>query len=91
MQLLAAIFIYALNAAAAGASTDENRETECVETKAKIRKIESRMRQGYSAKQGVRSAAIDGNQRLAASFSEILGYHGRRSGTPDVSHESGNS
>ena len=54
MRLLAAIFIYALNAAAAHASTDDDRETECVETKAKIRKIESRMRQGYTAKQGVR-------------------------------------
>lgn len=54
MRLLAALFIYALNAAAANVATDEDREAECAETKAKIRKIEGRMRQGYTAKQGVR-------------------------------------
>lgn len=54
MRLLAALFIYALNAAASGAPADEDRQSECEETKAKIRKIESKMRQGYTAKQGVR-------------------------------------
>ena len=52
MRLLAALFIYALNAA--GAPADADRQSECAETKAKIRKIESKMRQGYTAKQGVR-------------------------------------
>ena len=54
MQLLAALFMFLLNAAASGAPPDDNREAECAETKAKIRKIEARMRQGYTAKQGMR-------------------------------------
>jgi hypothetical protein len=62
MRLLAALFIYALHVAASDASTDEDRNTECIETKAKIRKIESRMRQGYTAKQGVRM--VDELRRL---------------------------
>jgi hypothetical protein len=53
MQYLAALFIWALGAANGPSATEERRQ-ECAETKAKIRKIESKMRQGYTAKQGVR-------------------------------------
>jgi len=54
MRLLAALFIYFLYASSVGAPAEDEKDAECAETKAKIRKIESRMRQGYTAKQGVK-------------------------------------
>ena len=54
MRLLAALFVYLLHTAAAGAPADDEKKAECAETKSKIRKIESRMRQGYTAKQGMK-------------------------------------
>jgi hypothetical protein len=38
----------------AGHTHDDNAQRKCLQTKDKIRKIESRMRQGYSARQGIR-------------------------------------
>jgi hypothetical protein len=54
MRLLAALFISLLHAATVGSTAADEDKAECAETKAKIRKIESRMRQGYTAKQGVK-------------------------------------
>jgi hypothetical protein len=51
--LLALLLCLVFAARAAPLLTDE-REIKCAETRDKIRRIESKMRQGYTAKQGVK-------------------------------------
>jgi hypothetical protein len=46
--------LYLLYSATVLPSPMDERELKCAETREKIRKIESKMRQGYTAKQGVR-------------------------------------
>ncbi|MDH5501448.1 MAG: hypothetical protein OEY72_10155 [Gammaproteobacteria bacterium] len=54
MRLLLIILFTAYQSSAIGAPDADVSKAECAETKAKIRKLESRMRQGYTAKKGVR-------------------------------------
>jgi predicted DNA-binding WGR domain protein len=54
MRLLAAIMLCLLLNDPAGSSPVEKKKTECAETKAKIRKIQSKMRRGYTPKQGMK-------------------------------------
>jgi hypothetical protein len=54
VRLLLAFMLYLVYSATVLPAPMDERELKCVETREKIRKIESKMRQGYSAKQGVR-------------------------------------
>lgn len=51
--LLAFLLCLVFATKAAPLATDE-REVKCAETREKIRRIESKMRQGYTAKQGIK-------------------------------------
>jgi F0F1-type ATP synthase membrane subunit b/b' len=51
--LLAFLLCLVFATKAAPSATDE-REVKCAETREKIRRIESKMRQGYTAKQGIK-------------------------------------
>jgi hypothetical protein len=52
MRPVAALLLLVSLPFLAGASDADRKELECAETKAKIRRIESQMRHGYTAKQG---------------------------------------
>jgi hypothetical protein len=54
VRLLLAFMLYLLYSATAVPAPMDERELKCAETREKIRKIESKMRQGYTAKQGVK-------------------------------------
>jgi hypothetical protein len=53
VRLLISVSLCLLLIALPAPCAPDTRKNDCAETKAKIRKIESRMRQGYTAKQGV--------------------------------------
>lgn len=54
MRWLAALLLYLVYSAMALPSPTDERDLKCAETREKIRKIEAKMRQGYTARQGVR-------------------------------------
>lgn len=54
MRLLLAIMLYLLYSATVLPSPIDERELKCAETRERIRRIESKMRQGYTTKQGVK-------------------------------------
>jgi hypothetical protein len=54
VRLLLAFMLYLLYSATALPSPMNEREVKCAETRDKIRRIESKMRQGYTARQGVK-------------------------------------
>lgn len=54
MRVLLAFLLCLVFATKAVPLATDEREAKCAEAKEKIRKIESKMRQGYTAKQGVK-------------------------------------
>lgn len=54
MRLLLVFMLYLVYSATALPSPMDERELKCAETREKIRRIESKMRQGYTAKEGVK-------------------------------------
>ncbi len=54
VRLLLALMLYLLLSVTALPSPTDERQIKCAETKEKIRKIESKMRQGYTARQGIK-------------------------------------
>ncbi len=54
MRVLLAFLLCLLYVAAAVPAATDERETKCAETREKIRRVESKMRQGYTAKQGIK-------------------------------------
>jgi F0F1-type ATP synthase membrane subunit b/b' len=54
VRVLLAFLLCLLFAAKAVPSAMDEREIKCAETREKIRRIESKMRQGYTAKQGIK-------------------------------------
>lgn len=54
MRLLFAFMLYLVYSAAAMPSAPDERDSKCAETREKIRRIESKLRQGYTAKQGLK-------------------------------------
>ena len=54
MRVLLAFLLCLLFATKAVPSTTDERAIKCAETREKIRRIESKMRQGYTAREGVK-------------------------------------